>query len=311
MRTMKLWNGREVPRIGVGCWAIGGTDYGDVHDMESLAGLRLAREMGAQLFDTAIAYGKGHSERLLGHAFGDSDEVVIVTKFGYPADNLSPGTIRASLELSRANLRRDRIDLALFHVNEFPHEKAGFVFDALAELRERGWIESFGWSTDALDSVKAFADRDGFVAIENDLNVFHPANELMAFVEHRQLLSINRLPLAMGMLSGKYSDGTSVGADDIRARPGIDWMTYFKDGRAAPEYVRRLEAVRELLTTGRRSLAQGALCWILAHSPSAMPVPGFKTEAQIRDNLGALEHGPLPSATMTEIARLLTEKEAA
>lgn len=310
MQTITLWNGRKVPRVGVGCWAIGGGDYGEVHDMESLAGLRLARQMGAVLFDTALGYGRGHSERLLGHAFGNSDEVVIVTKFGYPADNLSPGTIRASLELSRANLRRDRIDLVLFHVNEFPPAKAGFVFDTLGELREKGLIEAFGWSTDALDSARTFADRDGFVAVENDLNVFHPARDLMAFVEQRNLLSISRLPLAMGLLSGKYSEGRSVGAGDIRARK-IDWLTYFKDGRAVPEYVQRLEAVRDLLTTGGRTLAQGALCWILAKSPSALPVPGFKTEAQIRDNLGALEKGPLPADVMAEIDAQLTAKEPA
>jgi aryl-alcohol dehydrogenase-like predicted oxidoreductase len=310
METMTLWNGRSVPRIGVGCWAIGGVDYGEVYDHESLAGLRLAYEMGARVFDTAIAYGWGRSERVLGQAFGNSDDVVIVTKFGHPADRLSAGTIRASIEFSRASLRRDRIDLALFHVNEFPPAEAGFVFDTLGELRERGWIEAFGWSTDAVESARAFAGRDGFVAVENDLNVFDRAADLMAYVEQQGLLSINRLPLAMGMLSGKYSQGESVGANDIRAR-NVEWMKYFKEGKAAPDFVRRLEAIRDLLTTGGRSLAQGALGWILARSPNALPVPGFKTEAQIRDNLGALEKGPLPAETMAEIGKLLIEKEAA
>jgi aryl-alcohol dehydrogenase-like predicted oxidoreductase len=310
METMTLWNGTSVPRIGVGCWAIGGVDYGEVYDHESLAGLRLAYEMGARVFDTAIAYGWGRSERVVGQAFGNSDDVVIVTKFGHPADHLSAGTIRASIELSRANLKRDRIDVALFHVNEFPPGEAGFVFDTLAELREKGWIAAFGWSTDAVESVKAFAGRDGFVAIENNLNVFEHAAELMAHVEQQNLLAISRLPLAMGMLSGKYSAGESVGANDIRARK-VEWMRYFKDGKAAPEFVRRLEAIRELLQTGGRTLAQGALCWILARSPNALPVPGFKTEAQIRDNLGALEKGPLPEPVMAEIAQLLTEREAA
>jgi len=310
MEMMTLWNGRSVPRIGVGCWAIGGVDYGEVYDHESLAGLRLAHEMGARVFDTAIAYGWGRSERTLGQAFGDSDEVVIVTKFGHPADRLSAGTVRASIELSRSNLRRDCIDIALFHVNEYPPEQAGFVFDTLAELREKGWIAAFGWSTDNVGSARAFAGRDGFVAVENDFNVFDHATELMAYAEQQRLLSLNRLPLAMGMLSGKYSQGQSVGANDIRARP-VAWMKYFKDGKAHPDFVRRLEAIRELLTTGGRTLAQGALGWILARSPNALPVPGFKTEVQIRDNLGALEKGPLPAATMAEIDRLLADKAAA
>lgn len=309
METIKLWDGREVPRVGVGCWAIGGVDYGEVFDHVSLAGLRLAYDMGARVFDTAIAYGWGRSERLLGQAFADADDVVIVTKFGHPVDQLSPGSIKASIEMSRANLRRDRIDLVLFHVNEYDPGEAGFVFDTLAELRERGWIAAFGWSTDATASVEAFADRDGFVAVENDLNVFVPADELMTFVEGRELLSINRLPLAMGMLSGKYNAGQAVGSNDIRASQAV-WMKFFKDGKAHPDYVRRLESLRELLTTGGRTLAQGALSWILAHSPQALPVPGFKTEAQIRDNLGALEKGPLPAATMAEIEAILSREPA-
>ena len=306
MDMMQLWNGRSVPRVGVGCWAIGGVDYGEVFDHVSLAGLRLAYDLGARVFDTAIAYGWGRSERIVGQAFADRDDVVIVTKFGYPEWNLTPGAIAASIELSRTNLRRDRIDLVLFHINEFPPEKADFVFDTLAELRERGWIDAFGWSTDHTPSVQRFADRDGFVAVENDFNVFDHASELMGFVESRGLVSISRLPLAMGMLSGKYSAGQSVGEGDIRGK-SVDWMKYFKDGRATPEFVTRLEAMRDLLTTGGRTLAQGALSWILARSLNALPVPGFKSEAQIRDNLGTLEKGPLPASVMAEIDTILQQ----
>jgi len=307
--TIKLWNGASVPRVGVGCWAIGGVDYGEVFDHVSLAGLRLAYEMGARVFDTAIAYGWGRSEKLVGHAFEKTDDVVIVSKFGYPAPQLSPGTIRASVEMSRTHLRRDRIDLMLFHLNEYPAADAGFVFDTLGELREKGWIDAFGWSTDSLGSVKAFADRPGFLAIENDLNVFQRATDLMAFVDARSLVSINRLPLAMGMLSGKYSAGESVGANDIRGR-NVEWMRFFRDGKAHPDFVRRLETIRELLSTGGRTLAQGALGWCLARSPNALPVPGYKTEAQIRDNLGALEKGPLPADIVAEIDAILDRELA-
>jgi aryl-alcohol dehydrogenase-like predicted oxidoreductase len=298
-----------VPRVGVGCWAIGGVDYGEVYDHVSIAGLRLAYEMGARVFDTAIAYGWGRSERVLGRALGNADDAVFVTKFGPPAEQLSPGMIRASIDTSRFNLMRDRIDLALFHLNGYDPGQAGFVFDTIAELRTRGWIGAFGWSTDAPASVRAFADRDGFVAIENDFNVFMPADELMQLASEKNLVSISRLPLAMGMLTGKYSDGRAVGDSDIRAS-GVDWMVFFKDGKAHPDYLRRLESLRELLTTGGRTLAQGALSWILARSPIALPVPGFKTEAQIRDNLGVLEKGPLPAAIMDEIDTVLGRSPA-
>lgn len=327
MEMMQLWNGRQVPRIGVGCWAIGGktlagslsTYYGDVDDAQSIAGLRLADELGARLFDTAASYGGGHSEQLLGTVFGDREDVVIVTKFGTPVDpqtrqhlggEVTPASIRASVERSRQNLRRDRLDLVLFHINEYPAENAGFVFDTLGQLRSEGRIAAFGWSTDNAVSARRFAGRDGFVAVENDFNVFDRAEAMMALVEERGLVSINRLPLAMGLLSGKYNQGERVGANDIRGE-NVSWMKFFKEGKANPDFVRRLEAIRELLAVDGRSLAQGALGWILARSSRALPVPGFKTREQIRDNLGALEKGPLPAATMAEIDRLLGEKEAA
>ena len=321
METMTIWTGKAVPRIGMGCWAIGGdvlagqthTAYGNVDDAQSLAGLKLADEMGARLFDTAAYYGGGHSERLLGQTFGDRDDIVIVTKFGTEVDaetrragdtDLSPEGIRASVERSRKNLRRDRLDLLLFHINHHPPEQSVEVFDTLEALRSEGRIGAYGWSNDDVTGVRAFADRAGFVAIENDFNVFTPATELMAYAEDKHLVAISRLPLAMGMLTGKYNTGARIPAGDVRAEP-LDWMTFFKNGVANPEYVKRLEAIRELLTTGGRTLAQGALGWILARSPVALPVPGFKTPEQVRDNLGALEKGPLPATVMHEIDVLL------
>jgi len=321
MQTMQIWTGRDIPRIGVGCWAIGGdvlagqthTGYGSVDDAQSLAGLRAADELGARLFDTAAYYGGGHSERLLGQTFGDRDDIVIVTKFGTAVDSetrragdtdLSPAGIRASVERSRQNLRRDRLDLLLFHINHYPPGQSVEVFDTLEALRSEGRIGAYGWSNDDVAGVRAFADREGFVAIENDFNVFTPATDLMRYAQDRHLVAISRLPLAMGMLTGKYNSGLRIAAGDVRAEP-LDWMTFFKNGVANPDYVKRLEAIRELLTTGGRTLAQGALGWILAKSPVALPVPGFKTPEQVRDNLGALEKGPLPQSVMQEIDVLL------
>lgn len=316
--TIKLWDGRSVPRIGVGCWAIGGpvtVSYAGANDVDSLAGLRAADEMGARLFDTASAYGFGHSERLLGQVFGERDDVVIVTKFAYSGDpetgldyppDVTPTGIRRSIDASRANLRRDRLDLALLHINEHPPEEAGPIFDTLQALVAEGKIAAFGWSTDAVDSARALADRPGFVAVEHDFNLFDRAEAMMGFVAERKLLALSRLPLAMGLLTGKYNQGQRVAAGDIRAS-AYDWMKFFSDGAATPDFVARLEAVRELLTSDGRSLAQGALGWILARSPHALPVPGFRTEAQVRDNLGTLAKGPLGPSVMAEIDTILTK----
>ena len=178
------------------------------------------------------------------------------------------------------------------------------MFDTLDALVAEGKVATYGWSTDFPNSLAAYADRPKFVAVENDYNLFTPAAEVMAIAEAKGLVSISRLPLAMGLLTGKFKAGEAIAKTDIRSQP-LDWMVFFKDGKAVPEFVAKLEALRELLTVGGRSLAQGALGWILAKSPVALPVPGFKTEAQIRDNMGALVKGPLPASVMTEIESIL------
>jgi aryl-alcohol dehydrogenase-like predicted oxidoreductase len=117
-------------------------------------------------------------------------------------------------------------------------------------------------------------------------------------------LSINRSPLAMGLLSGKYAPGSAMDKNDIRSQT-MDWMGYFKDGTVAPEYARQLDAVRELLRTGGRTLVQGAIGWLWARSERTLPIPGFRTAEQVDDLAGALEKGPLPKSVMDEIERVI------
>ena len=327
MQIMKLWDGRSVPRIGIGTWAAGGaarwsdtsTIYGEVDDSRSQAALALAYDIGARVFDTAAAYGAGNAELILGRALKGRDDAVIVTKVGYFGDpetrkiapeDASAAAIRTSIDKSRQRLQRDRIDVALLHINEYPIERAGEVFDTLGLLRQEGKIGGFGWSTDHHERLAAYVSRDGFVAVENDFNVFTPANELMAVAARENLVSFSRLPLAMGLLTGKYTPAMKLPADDVRGG-NAEWMVFFRDGAADAHYLSRLAAIRDLLTSDGRTLAQGALGWILARSAIALPVPGFTRPEQVEDNLGALEKGPLPAAVMVEIDAVLNSTEEA
>jgi len=324
---MKLWNGRTVTRIGLGCWAIGGTtrnegpstSYGQADDAQSRAALRAGYEMGARVFDTAAAYGAGHSEMLVGEEIARHDDAIIITKFGIEVDfeanlkgevNVTPAGIRSIIEGSRSRLKRDCLDLALLHVNGMETALVPQVFDTLEALVAEGKIAAYGWSTDFMPQARAAAGYPHFAAFENDYNVFTPATELMAFAQAEGLVSISRLPLAMGLLTGKYAPGAELNSDDVRAQ-SHDWLRFFKDGKPSADYLKRLAAIRELLQSGGRTLPQGALGWILASSPIALPVPGFRNEAQVRENLGALEKGPLPPEVMVEIARQLQNDEQA
>lgn len=321
---IRLWDGREVPRLGLGCWAIGGPffagdtplGYGTVDDTESIAAIRCAVDLGIRFFDTADVYGAGHSEEVLGQALEGRDEVVIATKLGNRFDpatkqyagSIEEGDLRreicSAIEGSRRRLRRDRLDLVQLHLNTMAIDRAGEVFDELDTLRAAGTVGAYGWSTDYPERAAAHAGRDGFVAVQHGMNLFFDAPTLSAVAERHRLISINRSPLAMGLLTGKFSAGQALPAGDVRANT-FDWMDYFKDGLVVPGFAEKLERIRHLLSAEGRSPAQGALAWLWAKSPRTLPIPGFRSVAQVRENVGALEKGPLPAEAMAEIERLI------
>jgi aryl-alcohol dehydrogenase-like predicted oxidoreductase len=324
MFTRKLGrSGIEVSAVGMGCWAIGGpfwagdtpVGWGEIDDAESIRAIHRALELGATFFDTADVYGAGHSERVLAKALeGRRDQAVIATKFGNTFDestkqmagnNAEPGYIRQACEASLKRLNTDYIDLYQFHINEFDPGKAGVVRDTLEDLVAEGKIRAYGWSTDFVEGARVFAEGPNCTAIQHQVNVIDGAPEMVALVEELNLASINRGPLAMGLLTGKYTASSTLGADDVRGENAPSWMQYFKDGKPNPEWLHKMEAIREILTSGGRTLAQGALAWLWGRSEQTIPIPGFKTIQQVEDNCGAMGHGPLTPAQMQEVETIL------
>jgi aryl-alcohol dehydrogenase-like predicted oxidoreductase len=138
------------------------------------------------------------------------------------------------------------------------------------------------------------------------LNVFESNPEVLAICEKYDLAAINRGPLAMGLLTGKYTPETKPSADDVRGVKSPEWMKYFKNGRPNPEFLEKRDAVRDVLTSGGRTVAQGALAWLWARSSKTIPIPGFRTVAQVEENSRAMEFGPLTAAQMQEIDAILS-----
>ncbi|NKB28756.1 MAG: aldo/keto reductase [Rhodobacteraceae bacterium] len=316
-----LFSNYTTPTLGLGCWAIGGpfftggraVGWGEVDDATSQRAIALAVERGIRLFDTAQAYGTGHSETVLGRVLKAHPEVAIATKVGHSINTTTKeltgaitdeAGLRASLDASRKRLQRDRIDLVLLHLNTLAVDDARPVFDTLTKLRDEGAVGAFGWSTDYPDSARAFADHPGFVAVEHAMNVFFRAEHMVPAVERAGLVGLIRSPLAMGILGGRYDATTQFAKDEVR---GTDdgKKAYFADGKIAPGFLRQLDAVRDILTSDGRSLAQGAIGWLWARSDRALPIPGFRTPEQVADLCGALDHGPLSDAQMSEVEAIL------
>ena len=327
--TRKLGrSGIEISALGMGCWAIGGpwnfmgspAGWGDVDDSESIRAIHAALDVKANFFDTAANYGCGHSERILGQALaGRRSRAVIATKFGYDVDEEAKEVtvyggdeengniavhVRRDCEASLRRLNTDYIDVYQLHVWGYAIDKSYAVRDVLEKLVQEGKIRTYGWSTDRVEAVAAFAEGPNCGVVQQELNVFLGNLELLRLCEELDLGSLNRAPLGMGILTGKFTPASTFAGNDVRAAPDM-WFDGFEGGKVNPAWLSRLEAVREVLTSNGRTPAQGALAWIWGASPLTVPIPGFKSVAQVQENAGAMAFGPLTAGQMNEIDDIL------
>lgn len=321
VRSLGTRGGVEVSAMGLGCWPIGGpwefdgrpAGWGEVDDAESTRAIQRALDLGVTYFDTADVYGCGHSERVLGRVLaGRRHEAVISTKFGLrfdeqtragAGDDVSPTYIRQACEASLRRLGTEYIDLYLLHGGVQDAAGCAPVIETLEELVAAGKIRAYGSSVEAPAVARAFAGGPHCIAIQQQLNVFGTNEETLRICDEHGLASISRSPLAMGFLSGKYAPGGQLPpADDVR-RDTPHW-DYFAD-EAMPAWIQKLDAIRAALTEDGRTLTQGALAWIWAKSSITIPIPGFRTAAQVEENAGAMRFGPLSEGAMASIDRTL------
>lgn len=311
-----------VSAVGFGCWPIGGriiedgkaVGWGDVNDAESIRAIHRAIDLGVTFFDTAEVYGR--SEEILGQALqGRRHRVVLATKFGrrynrerheIGTNDCRPASMRTSLEGSLRRLGTDYIDLYQLHAPDCPSEQAVALRDALELVVREGKIRAYGWSTDRQENARIFAEGPHCAAIQQHYNVLEGNSTLLAFCEGHGLASINRGPLAMGLLTGKYGSGATFPADDVRGARH-QWISWLQQGQPNPRMLAILAAIREIVTRDGRTMAQGALAWLWARSASTIPIPGFKGMRQAEENAGAMAFGPLTAGQMAEIAMIVAE----
>lgn len=308
----------KVSALGLGCWAIGGPfwapggtvplGWGTVDDHESIRAIQHAVDRGITFFDTADLYGAGHSERILAQALGASrHQVVIATKGGRKFDERTkqggmssgrPDYLRRACEASLRRLGTDYIDLYLFHVGDHPIVFAEAVRDTFEALVQEGKIRAYGWNTDDPQRAAFFASGPLCTAIEHRLNVLHDDPALLALCETHQLASINYAPLAMGLLSGKYDANVRFPPDDVR-------RAWDLNNGVKADLLAQVRDLRDVLTSHNRTVAQGALAWIWAKSGRTVPIPGFKSVQQVKENVDALQFGPLTADQMQQIDQIL------
>jgi aryl-alcohol dehydrogenase-like predicted oxidoreductase len=315
----------EVSPLGLGCYAIGGQfrvedgkpwGWTGVDDNESIRAIHTGLGMGINFFDTAQAYGCGHSETVIGRAIkGRRDRVILATKFGKLIDeeakqvlgsSIAPDDIRASCDDSLRRFGTDYIDLFQWHESSGSKEDLPALLETLDELVAVGKIRYYGWSTDDPDRVRHMAKNPNCLAAQHQLHVFVPPDrwkKMLALCDEFDLASINRSPLMMGILTGKFTADSTFSEGEVRHSIGLS----FNEGRLA-ERLKQVDDIREVLTSDGRTMVQGALAWIWACSPRTIPIPGFKNVKQVVDNAGAMAFGPLSEAEMVQIDDILNNQ---
>jgi aryl-alcohol dehydrogenase-like predicted oxidoreductase len=272
---------------------------------EAVGQIQAAVDLGVTFFDTADNYGQGLSERILGEALQDRrDGILVATKFGedpIPDQDdpwsLDGGIVERKCEASLCRLGFEYLDLYLLHRRDYPLERAPELIEVLEDLVRTGKIRYYGWSTDDVERAGIFARGEHCIAIEHRLNVFNDNPAMLELCRQNDLASLNRVPLLMGVLAGRWSTETRLDETDPRA----GWFEH-------QEFQRLLECVQQLepyLTSGGRSYVQGALGWIWARSPLTIPLPGFRSMEQLQVLVQAQGFGPLPLDAMQAVVELV------
>jgi len=309
--------GWQVSEIGFGAWGIGGGQWGGADDNESMAALHAAVDQGITLFDTADVYGDGLSERLIARLRKERSEPFhVITKAGrrlspHTADGYNLENLTGFVDRSLQNLEVERLELVQLHCPPSEVYRRPEVFAALDDLTAAGKIAHYGVSVEKVDEALAAIEYPGVASVQIIFNCFRlkPAERFLAEAARRNVAVIARVPLASGMLTGRFTPETSFPADDHRSFnrqgevfdkgetfSGVDYQT----GLAA------VERLRPLVHEGA-TLAQFALAWILSHEGISTVIPGARKAEQVVANAEAANLAPLAAEKMAAVREIYDE----
>jgi aryl-alcohol dehydrogenase-like predicted oxidoreductase len=295
----------RVSVIGLGLWAIGGQDWGTTDDAASLSTIDAALAAGINFFDTADAYGDGHSEDLLGRAMqGRRDRFVVASKIGWiNFDNkrrrsayATVASLVAGVESSLRRLKTDHLDLIQRHI-DFPDPTVEVFLEGFQALQESGKVRAYGLSTSDFGFFQAFSADGKCSTLQIDYSLLNrtPESDFFPYCQANDIGVIIRGPLAMGILTGKFAAAVRFGGNDFRQR----WIDAPEEHEVFLDDLAKVEKLRPL--TDGRSLAQLALQFSIHHPAVSTSIPGAKTVAQLRENLAA---AALPAFSDAEMAAI-------
>ncbi|SDQ90577.1 Predicted oxidoreductase [Thermostaphylospora chromogena] len=306
--------GRSVGVVGLGAWQLG-ADWGEVSEDDALATLVAAVDSGVTFIDTADVYGNGRSERLVGALLKERPGLMVATKMGRRAP-LDPAyytldNFRAWNDDSRANLGVETIDLVQLHTPPSAVFAMDSVYDALDTMVEEGRIAAYGVSVETCEEALTAMKRPGVASIQIILNAFRlkPLERVLPAAREAGVGIIARVPLASGLLSGRYDENTVFADNDHRTYNRRGEVFSIGETFSGVDYEVGLEAVRRLrpLVPEGMTMAQFALRWVIDQPGVSVVIPGARNPEQARANAAAADFPPLTAETLDGVREVYDE----
>ncbi len=312
MKT-RMFGGVPVSEVGLGCWQIGGDQWGDVVDADALEVLRASVAAGVTFLDTADVYGAGRSEELIGRFLKESprDTLFIASKFGrfprpgWPA-NFDPKTIREHTANSLKRLGIERLDLTQLHCLPMEQLKRAEVWETVRSLQKEGKIARFGASVESTAEAEECLKQPGCTSLQIIFNIFRQTpehNKLLDRCQKQGVAIIVRLPLASGLLAGKYTPASTFGPNDHRTINRNGEKFNVGETFAGLGFEKGLELVEKLrpLVPANYTLAQLSLRWCLDHPAVTTIIPGARNRSQAEANAAASALPAIPTEVMAKL----------
>ncbi|MBN1179500.1 MAG: aldo/keto reductase [Anaerolineae bacterium] len=298
-------SGIEVTKMGFGLWAAGGDYWGPTEDQKIFDAIDAALDAGINFFDTADVYGGGHSEELLGRAMkGRRDRFVTATKIGWfdfdgEAGRSAYDTVDKLVAGVESNLRRlqtDYVDVIQSHI-DFRDPTMEVFLEGFQKLQRDGKVRAYGVSTSNFEYLQAFNGDGGASTLQIDYSILNrtPEAEIFPYCIAHNIGVITRGPLAMGILTGKFTPDWEFREDDWRRR----WQETPEERDVFLQDLQKVEQLRPLAQG--RTMAQLALQFVMAHPAVTVAIPGAKNPRQLQDNVQA---ALLPALTDEELAQI-------
>jgi aryl-alcohol dehydrogenase-like predicted oxidoreductase len=315
----RLLKGTKVSEIGLGTWQLGSSDWGVVDNKEAFSILKAFTDNGGNFIDTADVYGMGISEKVIGRFKKTvNEQLYVATKLGRRSDKGFGGTknftydgMKQQVESSLENLDVPQLFLEQLHCIPTEELRKGDVFKHLQKLQKENYIAHWGVSVETSEEALICLEQEGLASIQIIFNLFrqHVADEVFAKAKDRDVALIVRVPLASGLLTGKFDENTTFAEKDHRSFNANGDAFNAGETFSGIEFSKGIELSREIATLlPDDKMAQWAIRWILDHPEVTTVIPGATKVAQVESNVAASGLKALSEETHRKLRTLYNEK---